>query len=80
MRREFPLDTTSQKTLEALYADGRLTARGFDRVVRLAWTLADLEGPLEPTPELTHEAFQLRSGEPLTPLADERPLRGTRKP
>ena len=80
MRREFPLDTTSQKTLEALYTDGRLTARGFDRVVRLAWTLADLEGAPEPTPELTHEAFQLRTGEPLTPLADERPLRGTPKP
>ena len=80
MRREFPLDATSQKTLEALYTDGRLTARGFDRVVRLAWTLTDLEGAPQPTPELTHQAFQLRTGAPLTPLADERPLRGTPKP
>ncbi|WP_112236905.1 ATP-binding protein [Kribbella monticola] len=75
LRRQFQLDPTSQKTLENLYTEGRLTARGFDRVVRLAWTLADLEGTARPTPELTHQAYQLRSGEPLTPLSDQRPIR-----
>jgi magnesium chelatase family protein len=63
--------------LEDLYAAGRLTARGFDRVVRLAWTLTDLQGLDQPTPELTHQAFQLRTGEPLTNLTDTRPLRGS---
>ena len=75
LRRQFQLDSSSQKMLEDLYAEGRLTARGFDRVVRLAWTLADLEGTARPTPELTHQAYQLRSGDPLTPLADHKPIR-----
>jgi magnesium chelatase family protein len=76
LRRDFPLDAASHKMLEDLYSAGRLTARGFDRVVRLAWTLADLQGLGRPTVELTHQAFQLRSGEPLTELADVRPLKG----
>jgi magnesium chelatase family protein len=75
LRREYPLDAVSRKTLEAHYADGLLTARGFDRVTRLAWTLADIEGIASPTPELTHQAFQLRSGAPLTPFGDARPIR-----
>jgi magnesium chelatase family protein len=75
LRREFPLDATSQSILEAHYAEGRLTARGLDRVVRLAWTLTDLAAQPVPTPALTHEAFQLRTGAPLTPLEDTRPLR-----
>jgi magnesium chelatase family protein len=75
LRRQFQLDSAGQKMLEDLYTEGRLTARGFDRVVRLAWTLADLEGTSRPTPELTHQAYQLRSGEPLTPLADHKPIR-----
>jgi magnesium chelatase family protein len=75
LRREHPLDDLSQKTLESHYADGVLTARGFDRVARLAWTLADLEGLAGPTQELTHQAFQLRSGAALTPLDDARPIR-----
>lgn len=80
LRREYPLDTASQTLLEALYSDGRLTARGFDRVARLAWTLADLEGLPKPTQSQTHQAFQLRTGAPLTPLTDERPLRGVPTP
>lgn len=76
LRREFPLEAASLRILEDLYSGGRLTARGFDRVVRLAWTLADLEGLDQPTPELTHQAFQLRSGEPLTELGNNRPIRG----
>jgi magnesium chelatase family protein len=75
LRRDHPLDEGSQKTLDSHYADGLLTARGVDRVARLAWTLADLEGIDGPTPELTHQAFQLRSGDPLTPLGDARPIR-----
>jgi len=77
LRRDFPLDAASHKMLEDLYAAGRLTARGFDRVVRLAWTLADLQGLDRPIVELTHQAFQLRTGEPLTELADARPLKGS---
>jgi magnesium chelatase family protein len=77
LRRDYPLDALSHKLLEDLYSAGRITARGFDRVVRLAWTLADLEAIALPTVDLTHQAFQLRTGEPLTDLADTRPLKGT---
>jgi magnesium chelatase family protein len=75
LRREYPIDEPSQRLLEDLYSEGRLTARGFDRVSRLAWTLADLQGAPIPTVPLTHQAFQLRTGAPLTPYTDTRPLR-----
>jgi magnesium chelatase family protein len=42
---------------------GLLSARGFDRVLRLAWTVADLDGRDRPDGEDVHEAQQLRMGE-----------------
>jgi magnesium chelatase family protein len=75
LRRDYPLDADSRSTLEDYYSAGRLTARGFDRVVRLAWTLADLEGVDQPTEALTNRAYQLRSGEPLTDPSDSRNIR-----
>jgi magnesium chelatase family protein len=42
---------------------GALSARGFDRVLRLAWTIADLDGRDRPTGTDVHEAAQLRMGE-----------------
>ncbi|GAA0614709.1 YifB family Mg chelatase-like AAA ATPase [Kribbella sandramycini] len=76
LRRDFPLDAPSRQLLEDHYASGRLTGRGFDRVMRVAWTLADLQGTPQPTLDQTHEAFQLRTGDPLTPYTDHRPLKG----
>jgi magnesium chelatase family protein len=75
LRRDHPLDPDCQKILDGKYTDGQLTARGLDRVVRLAWTLADLDGLDQPTKDLTNEAYQLRSGAPLTRLADARSIR-----
>jgi magnesium chelatase family protein len=42
---------------------GFLSARGFDRIIRLAWTIADLDGRDRPTGTDVHEAAQLRMGE-----------------
>jgi magnesium chelatase family protein len=42
---------------------GVLSARGFDRVLRLAWTIADLDGRDRPDTHDVHEAAQLRMGE-----------------
>lgn len=42
---------------------GWLSARGFDRVLRLTWTIADLAGHTVPTPEDLAEALYLRLGE-----------------
>ncbi|WP_267127743.1 YifB family Mg chelatase-like AAA ATPase [Demequina rhizosphaerae] len=41
---------------------GALTARGFDRALRLAWTLADLEGVASPGVDHVAEALALRQG------------------
>jgi magnesium chelatase family protein len=42
---------------------GLLSARGFDRVLRLAWTISDLDGLDRPTRAEIDEAIQLRMGE-----------------
>ncbi|BBH64344.1 hypothetical protein ACTI_10290 [Actinoplanes sp. OR16] len=42
---------------------GALSARGFDRALRLAWTIADLDGRDRPGPGDVAEAYQLRMGE-----------------
>jgi magnesium chelatase family protein len=42
---------------------GALSARGFDRILRLAWSIADLDGRERPTRSDVHEAAQLRMGE-----------------
>jgi magnesium chelatase family protein len=42
---------------------GSLSARGFDRVLRLAWTVADLDGRDRPAAADVAEAVQLRMGE-----------------
>jgi magnesium chelatase family protein len=42
---------------------GVLSARGFDRVLRVAWTIADLDGRYRPDSGDVDEAAQLRMGE-----------------
>jgi magnesium chelatase family protein len=44
---------------------GSLSARGFDRVVRIAWTICDLDGRDRPDAADVHEAAALRMGESL---------------
>jgi magnesium chelatase family protein len=41
---------------------GQLSARGFDRVLRIAWTLADLAGRAAPQAEDVAEALYFRTG------------------
>jgi magnesium chelatase family protein len=41
---------------------GILSARGFDRVLRLAWSIADLDGRPRPEPADLNEATMLRTG------------------
>ncbi|GGN53602.1 hypothetical protein GCM10010112_02620 [Actinoplanes lobatus] len=48
---------------------GVLSARGFDRCLRLAWTIADLDGRDRPAVGDVCEAYQLRMGEPTTRAA-----------
>lgn len=58
-----PLKLSQQLTSRLTQAidTGTLTARGYDRVLRTAWTLADLDGAMSPTAEHLDLAFYLRS-------------------
>jgi magnesium chelatase family protein len=41
---------------------GLLSARGHDRVVRVAWTIADLDGRNRPNAGDINEALEMRAG------------------
>jgi magnesium chelatase family protein len=57
-----PAKVTAQLT--AGVERGTLSARGYDRVLRVAWTIADLAGRTAPTRSDVDEALQLRDGGP----------------
>lgn len=61
-RRPWRLPRTSLRAVERHLESGELSARGFDRVVRVAWTVADLSGHPVPTPDDVTEAVFLRTG------------------
>lgn len=53
---------TLLQTLEAYMTEGRMSLRGIDRALRLAWTLADLAEQSAPTEHDLATAVTLRSG------------------
>ncbi|MFK3980244.1 YifB family Mg chelatase-like AAA ATPase [Micromonospora sp. NPDC050397] len=57
------LPRTSTQQLRRRLDSGALSARGFDRVVRMAWTIADLDGRDRPGAEDVAEALTLRTRE-----------------
>ncbi len=52
-----------RRLLEKALTSGALTLRGHDRVLRLAWTLADLDGTDRPDADHIGRALTLRGGE-----------------
>ena len=48
LRRRWPVPRPATRSAEQALDSGRLTARGYGRVLRLAWTLADLAGAGQP--------------------------------
>ncbi|HSK25988.1 MAG TPA: ATP-binding protein, partial [Jiangellales bacterium] len=62
LRRRFPPRAGSLEAIERSLAAGDLSARGADRVLRVAWTLADLAGRDRPGPHEVLEALGLRTG------------------
>ncbi|WP_127497231.1 YifB family Mg chelatase-like AAA ATPase [Actinoplanes solisilvae] len=62
-RAPWRLPTTDTALLRQSLDKGLLSARGFDRVLRLAWTIADLDGRDRPGRAEVSEAIQLRMGE-----------------
>lgn len=62
LRRELPLPRGVEE-LDSQVARGLLSARGVDKVLRIAWTLADLAGRDRPAKEDLMAAVGMRRGE-----------------
>ncbi|MGP5079866.1 YifB family Mg chelatase-like AAA ATPase [Brachybacterium alimentarium] len=63
LRRAYAPAASDLRLLDHAVAQGRLTLRGHDRVLRLAWTLADLDGSPRPGAEHIGLALTLREGD-----------------
>ena len=61
-RRPWALPAAAVSPAEGYLQRGELSARGFDRVLRLSWTLADLGGRTVPTAVDIAEALFFRTG------------------
>jgi magnesium chelatase family protein len=61
-RPPWRLPSADTAALRGALERGDLSARGFDRVLRLAWTIADLDGRDRPRRTDVDEAVQLRRG------------------
>ena len=59
----FRLSAAATVGLTHLLDRGTLSARGYDRVIRVAWTVADLYGHDKPRKSEVEEALELRMGE-----------------
>jgi magnesium chelatase family protein len=56
------LGRATTASLDRALERGGLTMRGYDRVLRLAWTVADIDGAARPTSEHIGKALYLRRG------------------
>ncbi|WP_345750449.1 YifB family Mg chelatase-like AAA ATPase [Microbacterium rhizophilus] len=57
-----PIAAEARRTLEVALQRGAITLRGYDRILRLAWTLADLAGRDEPAAADVGQALFLKKG------------------
>ena len=62
LRSEFAADSSGMSLVHRALDDHRLTARGLHKVLRLAWSVADLEGHQRPTIDDVGQAYALRTG------------------
>ncbi|MER7796096.1 YifB family Mg chelatase-like AAA ATPase [Microbacterium sp. NPDC096154] len=57
-----PVSPEARRVLEAALQRGAITLRGYDRILRVAWTLADLAGRDEPSAVEVGQALFLKKG------------------
>ena len=62
LRTSFAPDPEAVDVLSAAIRTGRLSARGADRVLRVAWSLVDLDGLDRPGIDHVGRALTLRTG------------------
>ncbi|MCW2536073.1 MAG: hypothetical protein JWQ26_1772, partial [Modestobacter sp.] len=60
LRERWPIARSALALAERALERGALSVRGFDRVLRVAWTLADLAGIDQPGGEQVAEALGMR--------------------
>ncbi|MFT3943218.1 MAG: YifB family Mg chelatase-like AAA ATPase [Ancrocorticia sp.] len=60
LRKNTPLPPAVEKQFDAALAHGELSLRAVDKIMRVAWTLADLAGHVGPDSGDFHQAFALR--------------------
>jgi magnesium chelatase family protein len=58
----FRLPASATAGLAGLLDNGSLSARGYDRVLRVAWSIVDIDGRSTPDAADVDEAWQLRTG------------------
>ena len=63
LRGSLRLPSATTRTLDAAMESQSLTARGYDRVLRIAWTIADLAGSERPGDDEIGQALLLRTAE-----------------
>lgn len=63
LRRHFPADESGSRILKGALSRTALSLRGADRVLRVAWTLADLDGASRPGADQVATAMVLRGTE-----------------
>ncbi|WP_425298144.1 hypothetical protein [Nocardia brasiliensis] len=66
LRQQFRLPQSVLAPIETTLRTGRLSARGSDRVLRLAWTLCDLRAGTTPNEHDIANAVMLRQRTPLS--------------
>jgi magnesium chelatase family protein len=69
LRRRWPVADGAERPVVAAVSTGRISARGADRVLRVAWTIADLDAASQPGPEHVAEALAHHRGEPMRAVA-----------
>ncbi|MCS4489089.1 MULTISPECIES: YifB family Mg chelatase-like AAA ATPase [unclassified Corynebacterium] len=63
VRRNHPADDEAMAMMSSFLARGLITQRGVDRILKIAWTLADLEGAPQPGVDHIARASKLRGSE-----------------
>jgi magnesium chelatase family protein len=63
LRKHFKPSQKAVADLDRLTAAGKLSMRGYDRCLRLAWTLADIDGKSSPDRTHIQRAVALRGAE-----------------
>jgi magnesium chelatase family protein len=60
LRKHFPLSRDALAAVESAMRDGRMSARGAERTIRVAWTICDLRGSASPSVNDVRSALNFR--------------------